>query len=75
MKLKTLNLIAGVCLLLVTIIEIFEERLTLELEVEHGLFIYAIAHVVNSAVEMYEGVSKFKEQMPESRMNKSNPVS
>jgi hypothetical protein len=61
MKLKTLNFLAGICLLVVTIIEVFEERATLELEVEHGLLIYAIAHVVNGAVEMYEGITKMKE--------------
>ncbi|HLF64708.1 MAG TPA: hypothetical protein VI603_13180 [Saprospiraceae bacterium] len=61
MKLKTLNLLAGICLLVVTIIEVFEERKTLEIEIEHGLLIYAIAHVLNGAVEMYEGIRKIKE--------------
>jgi hypothetical protein len=61
MKLKTLNFIAGICLLIITIIEIIEERLTLELEVEHGLLIYAIAHVLNSAVEVFEGIRKIRE--------------
>lgn len=62
MKLKTLNLLAGICLLVVTIIELFEERATIELEIEHGLLIYAVAHVLNGAVEMYEGVIKIKRQ-------------
>lgn len=69
MKLKTLNLIAGLCLLVVTIIELFEERATIELEIEHGLLIYAVAHVMNSAVEMYEGISKIKEQKSGSGIN------
>lgn len=61
MKLKTLNLLAGVCLLIVTTIEVFEERGSLELEIKHGLFIYAIAHVLNCAIEFFEGIKKIKE--------------
>jgi len=62
MKLKGLNLIAGICLLVVTAIEVYEERATLKLEAEHGLLIYAIAHVLSGAVGMYEGVNKIREE-------------
>ena len=62
MKLKALNLIAGVCLLIVTAIEVYEERATLKIEAEHGLLIYAIAHVLSGAVGMYEGINKIREE-------------
>lgn len=63
MKLKYVNLVAGICLLIVAVIEVFEERETLEVEIEHGLVIYAIAHVINSLVEVIEGYRKIREHM------------
>lgn len=65
MKMKSLNLIAGICLLVVTIIEVFEERTSLELEIEHGLLIYAIAHVLNAFVEFVESIRKIREHRSE----------
>ncbi len=61
MTLRTIILIAGICLLIVTLIEVFEERGHLKLKLEHGLLIYAIAHVINKAVEVVGGMNKIRE--------------
>ena len=58
MKMKTVNLIAGVCLLVVTLIEVFERRPNLSSKIEHGLLIYALAHVINCTIEFIEGIQK-----------------
>lgn len=61
MKLKAINLFAGICLLIVTITKVFEERETNKLEIEHGLLVFALAHVINGVVEMIEGNAMVRE--------------
>jgi hypothetical protein len=65
MKLTIINLLAGLFLLVVTLIEVFEQRASIELEIEHGLLVYAIAHLVNRAVEFYEAYEKVRRHRSE----------
>ena len=65
MKLTIINLIAGICLLVVAVIEVFEQRESIELDLEHGLLVYAAAHLLNRAIEFYEALMKVKHHKKE----------
>ena len=60
---KRLNLIAGIILLIVAIIEIVEEYGQIGTEIHHGLAIFAFAHVTSIIVEILDGTEKITEAL------------
>ena len=48
------SLIGGVVLLIIAILEVIEESEEAGIELEHGLLLFALAHIIQVSIEVYE---------------------